>query len=135
MTAPRVGVGLTLDAGALIAVERREARTRAFLAEARQAGQEVVIPAGVLAQVWRNGEKQVALTRFLKSRIGLRTPRIEPLDARNARWAGEICAAAGTSDVIDASVVISARLNGNAVVTSDPEDIRAFDARVAVIPV
>ncbi len=46
-------VAVVLDAGALIAFERAGARTAGFLDEAIEGGEEIVIPASVLAQVWR----------------------------------------------------------------------------------
>lgn len=135
MTGPRATVGLTLDAGALIAIERRDKGLEQLIAQVHRNGGEVAVPAGVLAQVWRDGVRQTVLARFLKSRIGLHRPRIDALDARTARWAGELCAAAGTADVVDASVVICARLRGHDVVTSDPSDIRKLDATLAVVQI
>lgn len=42
---------------------------------------------------------------------------------------GQLCGRAGTSDVVDAAVVLTAHALGGAVVTSDPDDIaRLADA-------
>jgi hypothetical protein len=42
-----------LDAGALIAVERGDRETAAVIEVARQENQAVIVPAGVVGQVWR----------------------------------------------------------------------------------
>lgn len=49
--------GLTLDAGALIAYERGEARIREILATAYARGFVPTIPAIALAEVWRGDAK------------------------------------------------------------------------------
>jgi len=46
---------VVLDAGALIAFERADPRMRALLREALRRGTRLVIPAGVVGQVWRDG--------------------------------------------------------------------------------
>ena len=74
------------------------------------------VPAGVLAQGWRGGP-QAELSRLL---VGC---RVEGLDEVRARAAGTACGRAGTSDVVDASVVVGAVARGDLVVTSDPRDI------------
>lgn len=92
-------------------------------ARALSRGATVTVPAGVLAQVWR-GSTQVGLQRFLQGAA------IEPLDADLARRAGTLCGLAGTSDVVDASVVIGAAARGDAVVTSDYADIARLAAHI-----
>ena len=49
---------------------------------------------------------------------------IDPLDEALAKAAGELCAKARVSDVIDAAVVASAARRGDLVLTSDPRDLR-----------
>ena len=46
-----------------------------------------------------------------------------------------MCGVKGTADVIDASVVLCARLRDHRIVTSDPADIRRLDAAASVISV
>ena len=46
--------GLTLDAGALIAFERNDRRVVALLARALHHQLALVVPAGVIGQVWRD---------------------------------------------------------------------------------
>ena len=52
---------VVLDAGALIALERGNARMRALCREALRTGAELVIPAAVVAQVVRDRQRQVVL--------------------------------------------------------------------------
>jgi hypothetical protein len=98
--------GLTFDAGALIAVDRGDERIVALIRAARTAGLPIEVPAGALAQVWRDGRRQARLAGLLRVRSG--APNVVVLDARTARAAGELCGRAGTADVVDASVVLCA---------------------------
>jgi hypothetical protein len=117
---------LTLDAGALIALDRGDRRVLALLLDAQAAGRPIRVPAGVLGQAWRSGSRQALLARFL------RAPEVEipPLDEVLGRAAGELCGAKGTADVVDASVVLVARIHGDGIVTSDPRDLRKLDATI-----
>ena len=123
--------GLTLDAGALIAFERNDRRIVALFAQALHHRREIIVPAGVVGQVWRDGRRQARLSRLLAAD----DVEIEALDDRRAREAGQLCGACGTSDVIDASVVLGARSRGHQIVTSDPGDLERLDPRVALIVV
>lgn len=129
--------GLTLDAGALIGVDRDTESLKTILREADLLGLPIVIPAGVLAQVWRDGSRQVRLARFVKSGVkGDRgAPTVEPMHEQMAKQAGALCGLAGTTDVVDASVVLVARLHGHAVVTSDPGDLEKLDPTLSLIVV
>lgn len=62
----------------------------------------VLVPTGVIGQVWRDSSRQVVLARTLKQCYEV------PLDGSMARMAGQLCGWTGTSDVIDASVAIVA---------------------------
>ena len=123
--------GITLDAGALIALDRGDKRMIALLDQALAQHRSFRIPAGVVGQAWRDGRTQVALARFL------RTEEVEtvPLDAQLSRSCGELCGATRTSDVIDASVVILARERRDIIVTSDPEDLRRLDPKAPIISI
>ena len=61
-------VGLTLDSGALIGLERGEERIRALLRVALERGFSITIPAAVLAQSWRGGPRAARVARLLKDR-------------------------------------------------------------------
>jgi predicted nucleic acid-binding protein len=115
--------GVTLDAGALIALERGDRRVIALLQELVSVGGKAHVPAGVVGEVWRGGGRQVTLSRFLASR----EVEVFALDLPWARACGELCALAGCADVIDASVVLVARQHGEAIVTSDVNDLRRLD--------
>jgi hypothetical protein len=123
--------GYTLDAGALIALERDDRTVTKLLLDALHDEVGIVVPAGVLGQVWRSGSRQVRLTRLLaKDEV-----EIEPLDDLRARAAGQLCGLSRTRDVIDASVVLCARTRGHRVVTSDPVDLLRLDPTLVVIVV
>jgi len=119
--------GLTLDAGALIALDQpaKALAMQARLDEARRRGATICIPAEVVAQAWRN-PRQVRLARLLKS------PDIEVaiMSLSAARAVGLMCAVSGHADVVDVHVVLCARQRQHAVVTSDPGDIARIDPSV-----
>jgi hypothetical protein len=119
--------GLTLDTGALIALERKDARMNALLKRMLAHPEVAVhIPAGVVAQAFRNGSRQVRLVRLLKGR----QTRIVNFDEDMALAAGVLLGLRRASDVVDASVVLCARLYRQPIVTSDADDLRRLDARV-----
>lgn len=115
-------MGVTYDAGALIAAERSDrrmwARHRALLSN------RVVptVPAGVVAQTWKGGSRQAMLARLL---VGC---GIEPLDGDRARRVGPLATRAATTDIVDASVVEGALRRGDLVISSDREDLEAIAA-------
>lgn len=123
--------GLTLDAGVLIAVERGDGRVRALLRRAVERQMRLAVPAAVLAQVWRDGARQVRLARMMAS------PEVEivDLDADMARMCGVLLGRRGARDVVDASVVVCARRRQDAVVTSDADDLRLLDPGLPVITI
>jgi hypothetical protein len=123
--------GLTLDTGALIAFERNDRTVVALIARALELGHAVSVPAGVVGQVWRNGRRQARLWRLL----GSEHVEIESLDDQRAREAGQLCGIRGTSDVIDASVILCAADRGHRIVTSDPEDMQGLDPAAQIIVV
>jgi hypothetical protein len=124
--------GLTLDAGALIAIERGNESLRALLERIlEQEGAVINIPAGALAQALRNPARQVRLMRLL----GRRQVQVASLDTATAYAAGMMLALRGASDAIDASVVICARLNRQPIVTSDVDDLRRLDGTVELFAV
>lgn len=116
---------VVLDAGALIAIERADRRVIRLL----ELAQDIHVPAGALAQAWRNPARQVRLVRVVSSAGVV----IHPFDGASARAAGQLCAATATSDVIDASVVLVARVVDGVIVTSDSDDLRRLDPRVDLV--
>jgi hypothetical protein len=122
---------LTLDASALIAFERADRRCVVLLLEATKAGGTLVVPAGVLAQVWRDGARQVRLARL----FCIPEVKVVALDDELARAAGQRCGVSGTSDVVNASVALVGRRHGGVVVTSDPDDLHRLDPMLDLIVV
>lgn len=113
--------GFTYDTGALIAAERNDRRMWALHRRSLERGMLPTVPAGVLGQSWRGGP-QAQLSRLLSG------CRVEALDEAKARSAGAACAAAGTSDGVDASVVVGAATRGDLVITSDEGDLERLRA-------
>src|SRR5262249_21531266 len=131
-TRPRTpAAGITLDAGALIALDRGDKRMIALLGQALAKRRTFHVPSGVVAQAWRDGRTQVTLGRFLRAD----EVEIVALDGELARTCGELCGATGTSDIIDASVVIVARERRDTIVTSDANDLRRLAPKSPIIPI
>ena len=112
-------MSLILDAGALIAIERRDRNVISRLVAAHEDGEPVRTSAAVVAQVWRNGSRQATLARLLAGIDEV------PLLSDQAREIGLLLAATRSSDVVDGAVAVIAR-SGDEVLTSDPKDLRAL---------
>jgi predicted nucleic acid-binding protein len=120
-----------LDAGALIALDRGDKRMIALLQSALAQRRAFRVPAGVVGQAWRDGRVQATLARFLRSE----EVAIVALDEQLARSCGELCGATGSSDIVDASLVILARERRDPIITSDPNDLRRLDPTAQIIRV
>ncbi|MFT4034329.1 MAG: hypothetical protein QM679_01995 [Patulibacter sp.] len=105
-----------LDAGALIAIDRRDRRMFGFVAAQMVAGSTFSTHGGVVAQAWRGGGRQVMLRRALGA------IEVVALSRGLGQQAGALLAASGTSDVVDAALVCMAR-DGETIITSDPHDV------------
>jgi predicted nucleic acid-binding protein len=121
--------GVTLDAGALIALDRDDRRVVVLLTRARETGARVTVPASTLAQAIRRPERQVRLARFIRQPA----TDVVSLDRVDATNVGRLLAASGTSDIADAHVVICARRSGQPIVTSDPDDLGRLDPALRLI--
>jgi hypothetical protein len=116
---------LILDAGALVAVDRDNRAMMARLRASQRHGLELRTNAMVVAQVWRDRHgRQVNLARLLQA------ADVRAVSQRDGRQAGELQAAAGTADPVDATVVLLAAA-GDRIVTSDPGDIALLAAAAA----
>jgi hypothetical protein len=115
----------------LIAFERADRVVVALLSRALTHGLSIAVPAGVVGQVWRDGRRQARLARLL----GSSDVHVVGMNDREAREAGQLCGVHGTSDVIDATVVLSARARRHRILTSDPDDIRRLDRTIEIIAV
>lgn len=114
-------MSLVLDAGALIALERDERSSWVRLQVSLHRGEVPRTNAAVLGQVWRGGPRQ---TRLSPALAGI---DVRPLDEVLGRAAGELLAASGLSDFVDASIILTAG-DGDEIVTSDIEDLRPLAA-------
>ena len=123
--------GITLDAGALIALDRDDRRVVVLPARAREAAAQVTVPASALAQAIRQPDGQVRLARLVRQP----TTDVVGLDRVDATHVGRLLAASGTADVVDAHVVICARRAQQQVVSSDPSDLRALDPGIGVVAI
>ena len=121
--------GVTLDAGGLIALDRDDRRVVVLLARARETGAPVTVPAPALAQAVRRPERQARLSRLIRQ-PGTDVIALGRVDATHV---GRLLAASGTSDIVDAHVVICARRAGQPIVTSDPGDLRQLDPALRLI--
>lgn len=124
--------GVVYDAGALIAAERGTRKMLIMHRRFLDRQVQPVVPSVVLAQAWRGGP-QVQLSRLLQGCI------VEAVAENAARDIGRLLAAHGSSDVVDAAVVVSALSRGDLVITSDPDDLiglaQAVGATLAIQPI
>jgi hypothetical protein len=121
---------LVLDAGAFVAIERGDRDVIALVKAERLASRAPVTHGGVIGQVWRGGHgRQAPIARILPA------VDVRPVDGALGRRVGVLLGRAGTSDVVDAAVVLVAA-DGDTILTSDPGDIvglaRAADLHVDV---
>lgn len=111
---------LTLDTGALIAMEGRRQRVKRFLELARDEGVPVMVPAVCVAEWWRGRTDR-------RERI-LRAVVVQHTDHALMRLAGEAQAALASATCIDAIVMATAARHGGTVLTSDVDDMLALQA-------
>ena len=123
--------GVTLDTGGLIGVDRNDRRVLVVLARARETRSRVTVPATALAQAIRRPERQARLSRLIRQP----TTDVKDLDRVDATSVGRLLAASSTSDVVDAHVVICARRAGQAIVSSDPGDLRRLDPGLEIVEI
>jgi hypothetical protein len=122
---------LVLDAGALVAVDRDDRAMIARLRVAHEHGVQLRSNAMVVAQVWRDSHgRQVNLARLL------RALDVRAVDDHDGRRAGVLLGLTGTTDPIDATVVLLAD-PGDRIVTSDPDDLtqlaEAAESRAVIV--
>ena len=123
--------GLTLDTGALLALERGDSRVRALLRRALERGLPLSVPAGVVAQAWRGGPRQARVARLLADP----SVHVAPLDDMTARAVGLLCGHSGHRDIVDVHVALLAQEQGHTAVTSDPEDLSVIHPGLPLITV
>jgi hypothetical protein len=113
-------MGVTYDAGALVAADRGERRVWARHRALLSLREVPTTPAPVVAQVWRGGSRQALLVRLL---VG---SHVEPMNDDQARAVGVLAGRAGASHVVDATVVEGALRRHDIVITSDSDDLTAI---------
>ncbi len=116
---------LAYDTGALLAAERGDRTMWAVHRRGLERADQAVVPAVVLGQAWRGGP-QPQLSRLLKGCA------IEPFDENAGRAVGRLLRDAGTSDVVDAHVVLTALRYRAVVLTSDPDALQRLAATTKV---
>lgn len=114
------GGGLTLDAGALIALERRGARVTRLLRAAHAHHRTVTAPVAAIAEWWRGRSER---REWIEAGL-----LVEPMDRQLAHVAGEALARVRGATVVDAIVAASAARRGDVVLTSDPGDLARLAA-------
>ena len=120
----------------LVAGTQGERIVRTWLEAARRTGGEVLVPAAVLAELYRTARHEANVDTLLAREPGF---AVADTDRHLARTIGRLLAQAGrgSADHVDATVVAVAAGQGNAVViTGDRDDIEAIAAGtpVTVIP-
>jgi predicted nucleic acid-binding protein len=105
--------GVTFDTGILVALERRHAGALALLRACRLSRATITIPAAVVAEWWRGTHRAL-----------LESGQVEALTPQLAEHAGELLAKTAGSNAVDATVVASAALRSDLVVTGDEHDLR-----------
>ncbi len=123
--------GITFDAGGLIALDRNDRRVLALVARATERGLRITIPATALAQAIRNPSRQARLARLIRQA----GTDLVPLDGPDATAVGLLLARTATADIVDAHVAVCALRTGQAVVTSDPEDLARIAPAWRLVPV
>jgi predicted nucleic acid-binding protein len=122
---------LVYDSGALIAIDRRDAAALRRHETRLGRGHEVIVPAPVAAQVVRDPRRQARLM------LTLRGCDVVPFGPDQVTPVGTLLAGAGTSDVIDGLVAVTAAQSEAAVVTTDAGDIthllKTLGVRLAVL--
>lgn len=116
-------MSLVYDAGVLVAAERNDRYVWADHRARLELGLLPLTTAPVVAQVSRS-PRQAQLRRFLRG------CQVVPFSAEAGHDVGALAGASGTSDVVDAHVVIVAASAGAGVVTSDERDLTRLTAHL-----
>ncbi len=119
--------GLTLDTGALIALEKKRKGMGEVIEAARQAAASIVVPANAIAEWWRGrtDRREYVHRMFV----------VRPVDDAAARLAGEALGwlkgrgvAVDDRVTIDATIIATAALGAPNLYTGDVDDMQRFAA-------
>src|SRR3954468_24522317 len=114
--------GFVLDAGALVALDRRSTFMLDLLHATLDGATAITIPRTVIAQVWR-GSKQANTARLLKAAHAREAVVIDELTAERAKQIGLAIGRCSHPDIVDVHVALVAAESGQVVLTSDDGDI------------
>jgi predicted nucleic acid-binding protein len=109
------------DAGLLVAADRNDREIWADHRVRLELGVVPVTTAPVVSQVSRSS-RQVQLRRLLR---GCEIVAFAPEEMHEV---GELLGRAGSSDVVDAHIVVTASRRGSSVITSDEDDLRRLSS-------
>jgi predicted nucleic acid-binding protein len=121
--------GVTLDAGALIALDGNDRRVLTLIARAAERGVRITIPATALAQAIRHPARQARLARLIRQT----GTDLVALDGPDATAIGLLLARSGTADIVDAHVIVCAQRAGQAVITGDAADLERLAPALQLI--
>lgn len=124
---------VVLDAGALTALasdrsERRSLEVRAALRAATRLRREVIVPAVILAELYRGPRHNHIVDACLSRETGI---RVRDTDRALARIVGGVLAAAnlGSMHLADAHVIaVAVDSGGGLALTTDPDDLGRLGA-------
>lgn len=109
-----------LDAGALVAVDKRNRALGARLRVLQRDAVPVLTSAGAVAQVWRDGRRQANLARVLPG------VDVAALDELSAKKVGALLREDATNHIVDAHVALLVQPNGLGRQADD--DLRATES-------
>jgi predicted nucleic acid-binding protein len=112
-----MSAGLTLDTGALIALEANRLAMRKVFYAAIAQGLPITVPAVVVTEWWRSGRREKERATLLRSM------HVEALEKHVAMTAGIALGLVPRSTAVDAIVVASAAMRGDTIYTSDVRDL------------
>jgi predicted nucleic acid-binding protein len=92
----------------------------ALFEEVIEEGEEILVPASVLAQVWRGGPRSARIARLMAGTIS------DALDEARAKEVGERLGNRDKADIADAHVVCCAIECDADLLTADRDDIEAL---------
>lgn len=119
--------GLVYDTGALVAAAHGHAAAWNLHREALERNEVPLVIAPVLAQAWGTaGTAGELLAGFLRGCALTGFPVAAALDV------GRLLARSGTTDIVAAAVVLAAITTRSAVVTSNPDTVRALASSLGV---
>ena len=124
---PTATPGVVLDAGAFIALEKRDPVMTHLVERFAREGTPLVTSAGVVAEIWRGG-----VSAQIPIALLLRRTRVVDLTHAIARILGRMLGLARTRDPIDAHIVLLARERGWSVLSADAAELRAIDPTLPV---